>query len=391
MERDPSTTSLLMVCLVGLMGVLLLAGCERGESSSRGGLKPRASARGAAGLQRERSQLGSSAAHGSSKPVATAREKDDAGPLDGGSDEPRDAGDEEGPLLAPAKTQDELLALITLPAVEPAAEAKRDAFLRRTIKPGKPAFMNQGNPELGHHGIAKTRCLRGLKGMVLQTEEQRQICGGHPLMVPVYHDGEMTSAKACIDVFEFPNKPCELPFVWASPTQAKAVCRAQGKRLCRQEEWILGCGGDPQGKERSRYAYGDKLDLEICNTNKAVAKLTKGPCDPDTARTTWDTCWTNTEPAGAFPRCRSRLGVFDLHGNVAEIMTRKEPYERKTYSQLKGSAFFYVDVHRKDGAKRTKNTYADHCAHNPRWHVQEMNQAWHVNYHLGFRCCLTVR
>jgi hypothetical protein len=42
----------------------------------------------------------------------------------------------------------------------------------------------------------------------------------------------------------------------------------------------------------------------------------------------------------------------------------------------------------KEGARET---YADHCAHDPRWHVEPMVKAWHVNYHLGFRCCKTIK
>ena len=112
---------------------------------------------------------------------------------------------------------------------------------------------------------------------------------------------------------------------------------------------------------------------------------------PDSASSAWKTCATNTEPAGSFPGCRSRFGVFDQHGNVAEIMTRLDP-DGHTYSQLKGSAFFYTDVARKPDERQVKGreTYPDHCAHDPRWHVEAIEGAMHVNYHLGFRCCKDV-
>ncbi len=184
-------------------------------------------------------------------------------------------------------------------------------------------------------------------------------------MVPI-------SGKTCIDIFEFPNRACELPFVWAGATIGNEVCKRLGKRLCRQPEWIEACGGN--------YAYGDELDLQVCHTNHSRERA-ELVCDPATVKTTWKTCATNTEPAGAFPRCRSWHGVFDMHGNVAEAMTRRDP-DGKLYSQLKGSAFFYVDV---------QESYSDRCDHNPRWHVEEMKRAWHVNYHLGFRCCADIR
>jgi formylglycine-generating enzyme required for sulfatase activity len=230
--------------------------------------------------------------------------------------------------------------------------------------------MNQGNVKIAQHTISRARCLEGLRGITLQTEEQRRVCQ-HDNMVPI-------SEQACIDVFEFPNRPCELPFVWAGATIGREVCKRLGKRLCTQDEWIDACATDPDG-HRQTYAYGEQLDLTACHTNLS-RKNAQLICDPSTVKTTWETCATQTEPSGSFPRCRSKRGVFDLHGNVAEAMTRAD-YDGKTYSQLKGSAFFYVDV---------VDVYGDTCDHNPRWHVEEMARAWHVNYHLGFRCCADI-
>jgi len=165
----------------------------------------------------------------------------------------------------------------------------------------------------------------------------------------------------------------------------------EGKRLCHQEEWMLACQGDPEGGKDWAFAYGDAQDFSVCNTNKPGATYSPG-CDGDSAASAFKTCGTNTEPSGAFPRCRSRFGVFDLHGNVAEIMTRLDA-DGRWYSQLKGSAFFYVDVARgpDEPQKPGRETYPDQCSYDPRWHVEPMTDAWHVNYHLGFRCCKTVR
>ena len=259
-------------------------------------------------------------------------------------------------------SQDALLAL--LPAFSP----KDAPFLRKHIDAGRFGAMNQGNAEIAEHTISRQKCLRGLEGITLQTEEQRRVCG-HDNMVPV-GDG------VCMDIFEFPNRPCELPFVWAGATIGREVCKRLGKRLCTQGEWIAGCAGP----DKQKYAYGDALDLSACHTSRS-REGRDNPCNPRTVKTTWETCGTFTEPSGSFPQCRSSYGVFDLHGNVAEAMTRADP-DGKNYSQLKGSAFFYVDV---------TDEYADTCAHNPRWHVEEMHRAWHVNYHLGFRCCADVQ
>jgi hypothetical protein len=273
------------------------------------------------------------------------------------------------------EAQVDLLALVAPP---PAADL---TFLGRHVAPGSFGAMNQGNPAIARHTISRQRCREGLRGAVLQTAEQKRRCG-HDNMVPI-------SPAVCIDIFEFPNRACELPFVWAGPTVADGVCRQLGKRLCTQAEWVQACAGDPAGGPPRRFAYGDELDLDACHTHRS-RKTDERRCDPSSIERAWKTCGSDTEPSGAFPRCRSRYGVFDLHGNVAEAMTRADP-DGHTYSQLKGSAFFYVDVARTPGVKPDRTNYVDHCDHDPRWHVEDMRQAWHVNYHLGFRCCADVR
>ena len=254
--------------------------------------------------------------------------------------------------------------------------------------------ISQGNKAISAHAISKHACLEGLKEVVLQSPEQRALCGADN-MVPVWEGADPTKAKFCVDVFEFPNIACELPIVWVTPAQAQRICGYQGKRLCSQQEWNLACRADPKGAADQVYGYGSQLDMQICNTNKPHPMASDGfnwKCYVRDVQTAWDTCGTDTEPSGAFPQCRSRFGVFDQHGNVAEIMTRKEG--DVVYTQLKGSAFFYVDVARKHDephpAGRKRDTYPDHCNYDPRWHVEELESSTHMNYHLGFRCCKPV-
>ncbi len=307
---------------------------------------------------------------------------------DAGDDSVADAGDGGDPMALHYETKEELLALFSIKR-PPKRDSNADGFLQKSFGVGSPSLINQGNKALARHTISREKCLAGLAGVTLQTEEQRATCGGFENMVPIWKKGR--KAKACIDVFEFPNKPCELPMVWVAPVQAKVLCELEGKRLCTQEEWTLACNGDPDGGKPRKFAYGDEMDLDVCNSDKP-GKTWSPACVPDSAGSAWKTCSTNTEPAGAYPRCKSRFGVYDQHGNVAEIMTRLDE-DGHWYSQLKGSAFFYVDVARKPDEKPPKGreTYPDHCAYDPRWHVEPMNEAWHVNYHLGFRCCKGVK
>lgn len=291
------------------------------------------------------------------------------------------------PLNAPlhATTREELLSLVDVTAKK-SSRMDPARFLEKVVSPDGPGRLNQGNPAIAEHTISRAACIEGLRGVVLQNPQQRETCGGRDHMVPIYKGGDPSKSRTCIDVFEYPNKPCELPVVWVPPTHAEALCELAGKRLCTQDEWVLACAGDPMGGGRQKFAYGDALDFTACNTNKS-SKSTG--CDAKSVKSAWKTCPTRTEPSGAFPRCRSRFGVFDLHGNVAEAMTRIDE-DGTRVSQLKGSAWFYVDVARRPWDKPTKENYPDHCAHDPRWHVEPMRDAMHSNYHLGFRCCVTI-
>lgn len=255
---------------------------------------------------------------------------------------------------------------------------------------GGPWRIGLGNRTISLHAVGRRACVDRLHDVVLQTPDQRERCGERN-MVPIWDKGgSLDAARFCIDIFEFPNKACELPFVFIAPFQAKRICEAQAKRLCAQEEWNLACRGDPAGGPDRLYAYGEDLDLTVCNTNKSRLG-TRPPCDVSTNEKLWATCGTNTEPAGSFPGCRSRFGVFDQHGNVAEIMTRSEPADGEVKSQLKGSAFFYVEVAEKPNAPGGYWTrYPDHCNFDPRWHVENIETAAHMNYHLGFRCCKSL-
>ena len=319
--------------------------------------------------------------------------------LDAGQPISDRAASSEGDAGAPADTsplhkttRDDLLALFALKPLTPneSAHILPGAFLNGALGVGSPSKIHQGNPSTALHEISRAKCLAGLAGVTLQTPAQRTACG-QDNMVPVHVRGK--DPYFCIDVFEFPNKPCELPFVWASPTYAKKICELSGKRLCSQIEWQLACHADPADGPDSRYAYGDTLDLDVCHTKRKHRTVAEKPCTSTDAQTTYRTCSTDTEPSGAFPKCRSRYGVYDLHGNVAEIMMRRDA-DGSVKSQLKGSAWFYDEVAREVAGPPlhagAQGAYPDHCNFDPRWHVESIENAWHVNYHLGFRCCKSI-
>jgi len=95
----------------------------------------------------------------------------------------------------------------------------------------------------------------------------------------------------CIDRHEFPGAG-QMPRVNVDLEEARAACSARGKRLCNRTEWRFACGG--------RYPYGRTYDPAACNTVS----------DDGMPRSVVAT--------GSNPACRSRWGVFDMVGNVAE-------------------------------------------------------------------------
>ncbi|MGK3983158.1 SUMF1/EgtB/PvdO family nonheme iron enzyme [Sorangium sp. So ce136] len=263
------------------------------------------------------------------------------------------------------------------------------------------AVLGQGNPALSRHPMSRSECrrVRTLSGI----EPAREPTCGAPGMVPLFDPtrGQTAeSARVCIDQLEFPNIPCEYPVVHVRAREAALLCRAIGKRICDAHEWEGACAGalrEPDVEyewERPRneaswhhnllrervWSYGPEKNHALCGTESW-----RTPGCPGGG---WDRCGSNTYPSGAFPACRSSLGVFDLHGNVAEHMSLPIlPGELarsgdKGFTEMKGSwfAFSSMDVHADDCRWRA-----------PDWHgTRLMSKSSHANYHLGFRCCKDV-
>ncbi len=104
-------------------------------------------------------------------------------------------------------TTSELMAFVEV--TNPRSLRKRwkspEDLLSQTFGVGSVWFSNQGNVAISHPHGSRKQCLEGLKDLVLQTAEQRRVCGAD-YMVPIYEDGKPETAKTCIDVFEFPEQ-----------------------------------------------------------------------------------------------------------------------------------------------------------------------------------------
>jgi formylglycine-generating enzyme len=263
------------------------------------------------------------------------------------------------------------------------------------------SILSQGNPEIAQHPMTRAEC-RAIRAEAKVVRANDPRCGA-PDMVPIFDPAKgetRETAKVCIDQLEFPDIPCEYPVVQVRSNEAGALCRAVGKRICDAHEWEGACAGalhDPSeeyafGRPRPEatfyhnlnrekvWAYGKEKDHSLCGTKSRVT--------PGCSGGGWKECGSNTYPTGAFPRCVSPFGVYDLHGNAAEHMNLPSSAEEFSrlgdggLTEMKGSWFVFSGIEAHD----------DDCRWRARdWHPSRLdNENSHRNYHLGFRCCKDV-
>lgn len=282
--------------------------------------------------------------------------------------------------------------------------------------------LHQGNPEISSHPITQKSCLEKTGGIAsFDNKDFMKICG-HRFMAPLYDPSTQKpeDASSCIDQFEFPNIPCSYPMVWIKAQEAQRICEAVGKRLCDAGEWEGGCAGSYQletvagptasytslselektspkalqslhdqsrsahNKQRKiLWAYGAKENKDLC----AIGSTKSSGCDEavTSGKDIYNKCGSNTYPAGSFPQCVSKLGVYDQHGNSAEHMNLAfKPSELTRnggtgVTEMKGSWFIF----------KIFKAHNDDCHWRaPFWHgTTLMSNHSHEFYHLGFRCC----
>jgi len=160
------------------------------------------------------------------------------------------------------------------------------------------------------------------------------------------------------------------PQVNISEEQAEAACRASSKRLCTSPEWLAAC----RGPNALAYPYGNDFVPGACNVGRPRPEAANEASedrldDPRLAESSHA-----IEPGGAFPKCVSPSGVFDMHGNVHEWVSDSPNADDPRYGAFLGGFFA-------DGSQNGIGCSYRTTAHFKSYH----------DYSTGFRCCKGVR
>lgn len=122
--------------------------------------------------------------------------------------------------------------------------------------------------------------------------------------------GKRVAMRYCIDRYEYTKPGEELPLNHQSFVTGSKICKAQGKRLCAEQEWTFAC----EGEEMRPYPYGFERKA-VCNQDRDedLFEMKKGK----------QVLKDHREPSGARPECVSPFGVHNLAGNVDEPTLRE--------------------------------------------------------------------
>lgn len=151
-----------------------------------------------------------------------------------------------------------------------------------------------------------------------------------------------TPMHYCIDRYEWPGKEGQKPQDWMTWYDAKREIEAAGKRMCTLKEWRLAAEG-PDGHP---LPYGDGYHRmrDVCNFDRHMPK----GMDVFKARLPNDEMsqWIRTMvvASGSMPGCHSDYGVYDMAGNLDELVNNEAGYmDRYPYkSGLVGGHFWHV-------------------------------------------------
>ncbi len=231
-----------------------------------------------------------------------------------------------------------------------ARDAATDASARGPCPEGMLLIAGQYCPYVGH------RCVEWI-------QKGRDRCQRYSR--PPICEGKIQQRRFCMDRYEYPKQKGVLPAVMVSYVEALTTCRAEGKRLCTEDEWTFAC----EGEERVPYPYGYDRDPTACNIDRPHLLPDFEAFSRPTLVSGEVQRLDKRVRSGEMARCVSPFGVHDLTGNVDEWAVNLLPKRDagQDVSSLKGGYF---------GPIRAR------CRP-----VTRSHNRWFRFYQVGFRCC----
>ncbi len=186
--------------------------------------------------------------------------------------------------------------------------------------------------------------------------------------------------------------PDKIPASYVNKIIAEQSCINAGKRLCTRKKWYKACTGpngsspyvNKKGEEvfPETYPYGPNYGAGKCNVGLHTDRWPPGllgrknddeMLDPRIGALLGADGLPMKRETNSFPECTNGYGVYNLLGNVHEIVS--DIHEEKTSIKEKVT---YVGSHYARSAESCAEATIDH------W-------KYYADYSLGFRCCKDIK
>lgn len=126
----------------------------------------------------------------------------------------------------------------------------------------------------------------------------------------------------CIDRFEYQkDKSDPLPTVMISFIDMQELAKKEGKRLCYDYEWTFAC----MGEELRPYPNGWTREPDKCNIDKPWIPFDEKKLFNPKTRDAEVTRLSQRVPVDANPECVSPFGIYNMSGNVDELLINTNP------------------------------------------------------------------
>lgn len=143
---------------------------------------------------------------------------------------------------------------------------------------------------------------------------------------------DATATSAGSDESRATSRVGVLPWFPVTLEVAMAACSGAEKHLCTAAQYQNAC----QGPDQTVYAYGDDYDPVICNSIDTYCRCSTDSCAA-IAECPYPHCYNqpppgqsepgggcgatpHAMPTGSFPGCTNEYGVYDINGNVWEMV-----------------------------------------------------------------------